>query len=359
MDVGINESMATGAAGVLGRKADPSVLASAATGIVKFIERLNGDVDRIFGNAGISPEMAGSPTLQLSLSSYCRLFEESARITRNDNFGLWFGHSFDPRDLGLWGYAALSAPTLGTALETLVDLFPLHQQSSTMALAGTPEGLMKLEYRVDAPQIVERRQDAELSLGMFLNVIREAMGQGWAPEEVHFEHPKPEQWREHERAFASPAFFSQPTNAIVFRPQILKHSMPSADARLMSAMKLCLERLSERQDVRFSITDRVRSAVRARLPEGFPAIEGIAAELRLPLSTIQRELHYDGLSYSTLVENTRRDLALSYVRQRQLSFSEIAFLVGYSELSAFSRAVRRWTGLSPRALRAEVFRNHG
>ena len=119
-------------------------------------------------------------------------------------------------------------------------------------------------------------------------------------------------------------------------------------------MRLCLERLSERTDVRFSITDRVRTAVRARLPEGFPPIEAVAAELRLPLSTIQRELQYDGLSYSTLVENTRRDLALSYVRQRQLSFSEIAFLVGYSELSAFSRAVRRWTGLSPRALRAEV-----
>ncbi|HEY8128747.1 MAG TPA: AraC family transcriptional regulator, partial [Hyphomicrobium sp.] len=359
MGVGISESLTIGAGSSIGRDADPSVLASAATGIVKFIERQSGDVDRIFGNAGISPEMTGSPTLQLSLSSYCRLFEESARITRNDNFGLWFGNSFDPRDLGLWGYASLSAPTLGAALETLVDLFPLHQQSSSMALKSSSDGLVRLEYRIDAPQIVERRQDAELSLGMFLNLIREAMGQSWAPEEVHFEHPKPEAWREHERAFAAPAFFSQPTNAIIFRPQALKHAMPAADPRLMSAMKLCLERLSERQDVRFSITDRVRSAVRARLPEGFPQIEAIAAELRLPLSTVQRELHYDGLSYSTLVENTRRDLALSYVRQRQLSFSEIAFLVGYSELSAFSRAVRRWTGLSPRALRAEVLRDHG
>ncbi|HML27358.1 MAG TPA: AraC family transcriptional regulator, partial [Hyphomicrobium sp.] len=306
MGVGISEMMALDAANGIGRGAGPSVLASAATGIVKFIERQRGDVDRIFGCAGISPEMAGSPTLQLSLSSYCRLFEESARITRNDNFGLWFGHSFDPRDLGLWGYASLSAPTLGVALETLVGLFPLHQQSSTMAIKSSPDGLVRLEYRVDAPQIIERRQDAELSLGMFLNFIRDAMGQSWAPEEVHFEHPKPEQWRDHERAFAAPAFFAQPTNAIVLRPQILKHAMPAADLRLMSAMKLCLERLSERQDVRFSITDRVRSAVRAKLPEGFPPIEGIASELRLPLSTIQRELHYDGLSYSTLVENTRR-----------------------------------------------------
>jgi AraC-like DNA-binding protein len=354
MGVGITDSVAENASQVDGRGSGPSVLASAATGIVNFIQRQRGDVDRIFGHSGISPEMAGSPTLQLSLGSYCRLFEESARQTQNDNFGLWFGNTFDPRDLGLWGYAALSAPTLGAALETLVDLFPLHQQSSSMALIKGPDGLVRLEYRIDAPQIVERRQDAELSLGMFLNVIREALGHGWSPEEVHFEHPKPEAWREHERAFAAQAFFSQPTNAIVFRPQALSLAMPGADPRLMSAMRLCLQQLSERNDVRFTVADRVRTAVRARLPEGFPPIEAISAELRMPLSAIQRELHYDGLSYSTLVEITRRDLAISYVRQRQLSFSEIAFLVGYSELSAFSRAVRRWTGLSPRALRAKL-----
>ena len=161
MGVGVTDIAAASADQPVGRDG-PSVLASAATGIVNFIERQRGDVDRIFGHAGISPEMAGSPTLQLSLGSYCRLFEESARETRNDNFGLWFGNSFDPRDLGLWGYAALSAPTLGCALETLVDLFPLHQQSSFMSLGKTPEGLVRLEYRIEAPQIIERRQDAEL-----------------------------------------------------------------------------------------------------------------------------------------------------------------------------------------------------
>lgn len=343
---------------VAGRELDPAVLAAAATGVVRFIERYHGDVDRIFGHAGISPEMAGSPTLQLSLKSYCRLFEESARLTRNDNFGLWFGNAFEPRDLGLWGYAAVSAPTLGVALENLVDLFPLHQQSSSMQFVKGPEGLRRLEYRINAPDIVERRQDAELSLGMFLNVIRECLGPAWAPEEVHFEHPKPPGWREHERAFAAPVFFSQPTNALLFRSEILTAAMPARDLRLMAAMRLCLERLSERNDLRVSIADRVRAAVRARLPDGFPTLESIAFELRLSTGVIQRELHFDGLSYNGLVEATRRDLALSYMRQRQLPFSEIAFLVGYSELSAFSRAVRRWTGLSPRSLRARMLQDH-
>lgn len=336
------------------RSLDPSVLAAAATGVVDCIERNKGDVDRIFGHSGLAPEMTGSPTLQLSLASYCQLFEQCSRLTQNDNFGLWFGHQFNPRDLGLWGYAAISSPTLGAALSTMVELHPLQQQSSSMRLSQGPEGLTKLEYRIEAPEIVERRQDAELSLGMFLNIMRECLGSNWCPEEVQFEHPRPEGWREHERAFGAPVFFSQPSNALLLKPELLPTPMPTRDSRLLAAMRQCLERLSERTDLRVSVADRVRVVVRARLPEGFPALEVVAAELRLPVGVIQRELNRDGLSYRTLVESTRRDLALSYVRQHQLPFSEIAFLLGYSELSAFSRAVQRWTGMSPRTLRKEL-----
>lgn len=337
-----------------GRGPAPGVLASSATGIVPWIERYHGDVDRIFGYAGLSPEMAGSPTLVLDLCSFCRLFEESARQTHNDNFGLWFGIKFDPRDLGLWGYAAISAPTLGSALRTLVDLFPLHQQSSLMRLVPGQGDLLRLEYRIEAGDILNRRQDAELTLAQMTNLVRGCLGPGWGPEEVHFEHPKPEGWRDHERAFGAPVFFSQPTNALIFRTSSFEAEMPTRDLRLMAAMRQCLESLSERKDLRASVVDRVRAAVRARLPEGFPPIETVAAELRLPVGVIQRELHYEGLSYAALVEATRRDLAISYLRERQLSLSEIAFLLGYSELSAFSRAVRRWMGASPRALRAAL-----
>src|SRR5574338_163328 len=112
--------------------AAPAILASAATGIVGHIERLHGDIDSIFGNAGIAPDMAGVPTLQLRLASFITLFEEAARRTRQDNFGLWFGNQFMPRDLGLWGYAAISSPTVGSALENLVNLFCYQQGSSVM-----------------------------------------------------------------------------------------------------------------------------------------------------------------------------------------------------------------------------------
>ncbi|MBE9558171.1 MAG: AraC family transcriptional regulator [Proteobacteria bacterium] len=335
----------------------PIVLASAATGIVDYIERLHGDVDRIFGHSGIAPSMAGAPTLKLKLSSFCNLFEEGSRLTGNDNFGLWFGNQFQPRDLGLWGYAIISSPTLGSALENMVDFFAYHQASSLMRLVHDEDGLVRLEYQIQAPDIIERRQDAELSLGMFLNVFRECYGAGWAPEEVHFEHPNPVESREHENAFGAPVYFSQPANALLFRPEIMDRPMPGRDLNLMTMMQTCLEQLSALPEGETSLISQVRTIIRTRLPNGYPPLDTVAHELRLSPAAIKRELSREGVVYKDLVEMTRRDLSMMYMKQRQLPFSEIAFLLGYSELSAFSRAVRRWTGESPRTVRARLLGN--
>ena len=330
--------------------AGPAILASAATGIVTQIERLHGDVDSIFGNAGIAPEMAGLPTLQLKLAAFITLFEESAKRTRQDNFGLWFGNQFMPRDLGMWGYAGVSSPTLGSALENLVNLFGYHQGSSVLRCVRRKDGLMRLEYQIIAPEIVARRQDAELSLGMFLNVIRECCGPKWAPEEVHFEHPRPEAWKEHEAAFDAQVYFSQPTNALIFRSDILERPMPGRDLQLLTVMQTCMERLGPTQAAD-GLFGHVCSTIRVRLPEGYPSLEQVARDLRILPSAVQRALSDHNMTFKEAVEVTRRNLAEMYLQQRQLPLTEIALLLGYSELSAFSRAFTRWTGLSPRQYR--------
>ena len=81
----------------------------------------------------------------------------------------------------------------------------MHQQSSSMRLGRDDNGLMRFEYRIEASAIVERRQDAELTLGQIVSFIRASVGARWSPEEVHFEHPRPEAWREHEQALERPS----------------------------------------------------------------------------------------------------------------------------------------------------------
>lgn len=346
-----------GAAAAMGAPADgmggagPAILASAATGIVRQIERFHGDVDGIFGNAGIAPEMAGMPTLQLKLAAFITLFEEAAKRTTQDNFGLWFGNQFQPRDLGLWGYAAISAPTLGSALETLTGLFCYQQGSSFLRCVKRRDGLLRLEYQIIAPEIVARRQDAELSLGMFLNVIRECCGPKWAPEEVHFEHPRPQAWKDHEEAFDAPVYFSQPANALIFRADILERPMPARDLQLLTVMQTCMEKLGPPSQAADGLFDSIRSAIRMRLAGGYPSLDQIAHDLRISPGAVQRELSDHNVTYKDAVETTRRQLAEMYLEQRQLPLTEIALLLGYSELSAFSRAFTRWTGTSPRHYR--------
>lgn len=344
----------SGETGMTPERASPIVLAAAATGLVGFIERHGGDVDSIFGNSGIAPDMAGSTTLKLKLSAYCRVFEEAVRQTGVDNFGLLFGQQFQPRDLGMWGYAAVSSPTLGSALENLVQLFHYHQESSMMRLAPGEDGLMRLEYQIVSSAIVERRQDAELSLGMFTNVIRECCGPKWGPLEVHFEHPRPPSWHDHEIAFDAPVYFSQPTNALVFRPDLLNRPMPARDLKLLTMMQNCLESLGSHRPGSDGLVDRIKTAIRLNLPSGYPSLDRIAMTLRLSPGFVQRQLAEEGLTYKEAVEMTRRSLSEPYLSQRQLPLTEIALLLGYSELSAFTRAFTRWTGISPSLYRRQL-----
>jgi AraC-like DNA-binding protein len=334
----------------------PVVLAAAASGLVGFIEAQGGDVDSIFGNCGIAPEMTTAPTLQLRLSAYCGLFEEAAKQTGHDNFGLWFGQQFAPRDLGMWGYASLSSPTLGNALDNLVRLFKYQQSSSAMHLRREAGGHMRLEYQILTPAIIARRQDAELSLGQFTNIIRECCGRHWSPLEIQFEHPRPADWHQHETAFGAPVFFGCTTNAIIFDADLLERPMPGRDLKLLAMMQSCLESIGSRDQIE-TLVDRVRHAVRLRLTDGAPTLDQIARTLRLSPAAIQRALADAGLGFREAVEATRFDLARHYLVQNQLPLSEIALLLGYSELSAFTRAFTRWSGVTPSAYRNGMLRH--
>lgn len=333
----------------------PRVLAPAATGAAEFFSCHGGDPDRVFGETGIDPDSTTDPTHDLGLINYCKLFEQAARWTQNDNIGLWFGQQFKPTQLGMLGYVAIHSPTLECGLQNLVEMFPYHQQATLMRLADADsDGLLKLEYQVNDGRIVAQRQDAELSLGMFVNIFRHCLGNDWAPEEIHFEHPTPECPKDHERAFNAPVYFSQPTNAIVFRRDALKAPMPGHDLRLLGILLSCLARLGAGDIAEPGIVDRVRGLLRSQLADGYRTLDEIADELQLPTWTVQRRLADDGLTYKELVEATRRDLAFMYLRQGHIQISEIAFLLGYSELSAFSRAFHRWTGAAPMAWRRQA-----
>nr|WP_321270068.1 AraC family transcriptional regulator [uncultured Tolumonas sp.] len=326
------------------------VLSAAATGLSDFICSNGGDVDRIFGVSGINPELLANPTLSLDLVNYCRVMEEAAHYSGVDNFGLYYGKQFKPQSLGLIGYIGLSSPTLTDALHNMATDFQWHQHHTLTQMVDIGD-CWRLDYQVRHGAILCRRQDAELTLGMFLNVIRYALGKNWAPRAVHFEHPRPEQWHEHSKVFDAPVWFEQPYNSLIIpKVDLLRCSMPESDTALLMVLRQTIRQLNRTTDNQDLIA-QTRTQVRLQMMHGEPNLDDVATKMGLSTWSLQRNLKREGISFSTLVDKLRCEMATRYMQQNQLSISDMALLLGYSEVSAFSRAFRRWFNISPRQWR--------
>jgi AraC-like DNA-binding protein len=331
-----------------------NVLAAATTGFSEFMSRNGGVADRVFSRVGLAEDQLSDINRPLDLASYVRMLELAAADTGNDNFGLWFGQQFKPEMLGLIGAIAIASPTLGAALANVARLFPYHQQATHTALTRQGE-LMCFEYRIIDGGIVERRHDAELTLGMLANVLRHCLGTDWAPEAIHFEHPRPEEWRQHAQAFSAPVHFGQRTNALIFRNDRLHHRMPLGNLHKSNLLCDQLVKIGGGIGV-LTLLDHVKGEIRSRLPDGVPYVGIIADSIGLQRWTLQRRLADYGLSFSDVIDLVRRELAERHIRQRYVTLSEMSDILGYSELSAFSRAFRRWFGVSPQHFRAKLTR---
>jgi AraC-like DNA-binding protein len=179
------------------------------------------------------------------------------------------------------------------------------------------------------------------------------VGSQWAPLEVRFAHEAPEQISEHLRIFRAPVLFGYPANAFVIEREFLERQIPAADQRLYQIMKRYLERVLAEIPQEDGVLASVRRAIAESMREGDPNLTRVAKKMAMSPRTLQRQLKEQGMEFKQLVHDTRRRFALNYLRSRRNTLTEIAFLLGYSEASAFNRAFKRWTGSTPLAYRSQ------
>lgn len=330
----------------------PTILASAASGITDMITSHGGDADSIFGCTNINTSDLDSPTNELNLIQFCQLFEEAAKQTGYDNFGLKFGNAFEPKRLGAIGYAAISSPTLSAALRNMEHYFSAHQEQTSFGLLHDSD-ILWLSYRIFDPRITSRRQDAELSIGMFLNIFRHCLGEDWAPLEVRFEHDAPDHPAEHEQLYNAPVRFGRRTNAIAFRRSDLDARMPTQDPYLFSVIEPFLKSRCQLTNNPEDFAAVVRNQIKLNLGDMPPTLAEIASVLGLSGPKFQRCLKEHNLTFQDLLKASRQELALHYLKDPSVQLTEVAYLLGYSELSAFSRAFRAWSGMSPQRYRRQ------
>ena len=330
-------------------RCNQGVLSAAASGLSDFIATKGADVDHVFGVSHIDTELLLSPTLSLPLTKYCKVLENAAEISGCDNFGLHYGQQFLPKALGLIGYIGLCSTNLEQALSNMASYFHLHQKDTLTRFVEQNDS-WRLDYQIHHGAILTRRQDAELTIGMFMNVIRSVKGAHYAPREIHFEHSRPEFWQEHSKLLNAPVYFDQPYNSIVLAKKDLQVAMPNADPMLLTMMQETIKLLNTNSNVQ-ALPDQVRAAIQIALNTGEPNMEKIADDLGMSSCILTRRLKAEGLNFTNLVDCVRQELAEYYMAHKNIQISEMAFLLGYSEASAFSRAFKRWFGVNPRQFR--------
>jgi AraC-like DNA-binding protein len=300
----------------------------------------------ILEEAGLTPDH-GDDLAWIPLEKLANTLTVAARVTRDRYFGLKHGTRgrFTANPLG---YLLANSPDLKTGLRNFARFQPVLATNHLEFVEIGGAGRVEFSYPVTIPNIV---QLTDFVLMRFISRIRDVAGSHWRPVAVGLTHRQPANTSEYERRLGPRIAFNQPVNSITISAATLALSMPDADPQLFKLVKRYCEEEIERQKSANNPLNGIREAMTRCLQQGNFCPRDVASELGLTPSGLHRWLKAEDTSFLRLLDDTRRCLTHRYLLESSLKLTDIAACVGYSELSAFSRAARRWFGTSPRSFR--------
>ena len=302
---------------------------------------------------GIDRDTLLDPDATVPMSACVGLLADGVRATGDDNLGLHVAERAELGSFDVHFYAMVSSPTLGAAFERVCRYQRLIHETSHVGLEQSADRVV-LSHRL-AGGLAAPRHTAELLLAAWVRAGRVATRTRWNPLEVRFAHRAPHDSREHERFFGVPPRFAAGENALVLQAALLDLPCHRTDPSLLSLLdQYAADRLGGEGAATFA--DRARGALSGELQGGNATARGVAARLNVSLRTLHRALAAEGTSYRRLLDQVRLDIAERHLRDDRMSVAEVAFLAGFSEISAFHRAFKRWTGQTPVTFRAEARR---
>ncbi len=317
--------------------------------LLNYLSSLGHSLGRIPAAAAVQA-IAQDPEARVPHTQAIALWEAARTVTADPDLGIHVAEAIRPGAFGALEYAVRTSPDLGAGLGRLVRYHrALHDAAEVrLEVSGTRACLShRLPLPGGAPRAV-----SEFVVTGWLQTLRRLTGREVRPIEVRFTHAQPADLSEHHRVFRAPLRFGHQRSELLFPAELLGCPLPEADPALHSIVELQLNTVLERLPAAGATVDRVRRVLAEELCDGEPTLDHVAGCLHVTSRTLHRRLEEEGTSFREVVTAVRRELAERYLGERRLTVAEIAFLLGYSEASAFHRAFRRWNGCSPRAFRA-------
>lgn len=299
------------------------------------------DPARVLGPSGLSVSDLERPDLRIPREVSGDVWRRAVEISGDPAFGLHVAERMPPGAFGLFEFVARNSPTVRAALDRIASYTPLVADGLRFELDVTPE---RATFGYSA---IGKPFPPVISEFILSSLYRYAVG-GTRPRmrflEVWFTHPGPEDSSVHRSAFDARVRFAAPANALVFDPAFLEARLERADPSLFGVLdQVSRERLRQLPPAS-SFEARVRKLIAAELARGDATSQGIAKQLNMSARTLHRRLREAGTTHRALLDDVRHGLALRFLEQRELGIAEIAYALGFSEVSALRKAFKRWTG---------------
>ncbi|MDJ0765237.1 MAG: AraC family transcriptional regulator [Myxococcota bacterium] len=322
--------------------------------LLKGISKYGVDAAAVMAAAGIDENLISDPDARISFDRHKTIWEEAARQSGDIYIGLHVAESVPIRELGIVVHLITACETVGKALEKFL-YYQALLDSSFNATLDSGKNQTYLAFSSNLPPWVLPRQMAEASMALYQRGLSELLSPAIQPIAVEFQHSAPLSIAEHIRIFGAPVRFDRPRNALVFESHLLNLKIPGSNPKLLAVYEQQAKQMLSTLPKSDPQVQEVRRAIFEALSSGDLAMRSIGRKLGISQSSLRARLAKQNLTYRYLLFTMRRDLALSYLENKQWTITDIAFILGFSDPSAFKRTFRRWTGKTPSEYRRMLF----
>jgi AraC-like DNA-binding protein len=298
---------------------------------------------------GLDHARLAEPGGRLSIPRYMRLGHAALRQAADPALGLAMGQACRLPHLGLAGVTAAQAPTVREAARAFIRFEPLYacNYRGCSSFAEDAKGAWLRFYSI-SPYNAYNRFVVDAVLAGWLQHLTTVAGRPVRAEQVQIEFEAPAYAPRYSFLSETAVQFDASTNQMrLGQPSLGLRNPAHCPSTWQTLLALCERELAQ-LDRRLSLRDRITRLLGPMLSGGSEAdLEHVAARLKVPAWTLRRKLAEEGTTFRETLNDTRRDLVLSYIRDTDLAFGEIAYLLGFASAEAFQRAFRRWTGQTP------------
>lgn len=343
-------------AGIMNEAAFAGLTASAglAASLLAFAVSRGAERQALLAASGIDQAAFGNPDARVPLVQYAALMRAAQRLTGDPTLGLHFGAADDITQFSVVGLVAEAATTMAESIE---QLNRYGQLVIEVRLDGHDR--FRMETREDGTWACDARLNPnafpELTESTFARMTAGSIRKfGRSPARlVRVTHRAPDHAAEYAKVFGAPVEFGAAGNEMLIDPDWLAMPVALAPRYVFGILTRHADALLAELQTSHSLSGRIEAALVPVLHKGAPRIEAVAKQMGMSRATLYRRLREEGTSFDQLLDGLRQRLALDYLAAGKVSVSEAAYLVGFSDPAVFSRAVKRWTGQSPGALRGQ------